>query len=137
MRECVIQTIEHDTSLQRIFRYDKVNPITWCQHIITMGTWATSLEKLIFTYLLKCAVVTVGNYTDEFWLSDTRYDLNEVLHIDENFAANGLIHIYHHIAGSPLQRANPMDCNHFAYLQPNITSNANMPINSIEQVSNC
>ena len=39
-------------------------------------------------------------------LSHTRYDLNDIPHIDEDLAGNGLIHIYYHIAGSPLQRAN-------------------------------
>ena len=68
MRDCVLQKIGHDTALQRIFRYDKVNPTTWYQHITTMETWATSLERLIFTYLLKCAVVTVGNCKNESWL---------------------------------------------------------------------
>ena len=68
MKDCVLQRIEHDTALQQVFRYDKLNPTTWYQHITTMETWATSLERLIFTYLLKCAVITDGNYTNEFWL---------------------------------------------------------------------
>ena len=68
MKDFVLQKIEHDTSLQRIFTYDKLNPTTWYQHITTMETWAISLERLIFTYLLKCAVITIGNCTKKIWL---------------------------------------------------------------------
>ena len=69
--------------------------------------------KTIAHHFIKCSAKNAVHknekcilFLSSLGLSHTRYDLNDILRIDKDLAVNGLIHIYHHIAGSPLQRAN-------------------------------
>ena len=69
--------------------------------------------KIIAHHFIKCSAKNAVHkiekrilFLSSLGLSHTRYDLNDIPHIDEDLPGNGLIHIYYHIAGSPLQRAN-------------------------------
>ena len=101
-----------------------------------MGNWGKTLDKLILSYLIKIAIVTVGNYRSGFWISDTRFDLNMIYKIQEDLTLNGIIHIYHHKFGSPLsQPGNFMQCNHFAYLKPIDEPSVPLDVNSIIEIN--
>ena len=69
--------------------------------------------NIIAHHFIKCSAKNVVQkkekrilFPSSLGLSHTRYDLNDIPHIDEDLPGNGLIHIYYHITGSPLQRAN-------------------------------
>ena len=97
-----------------------------------MEEWATYFEKMIFTYLLRYEVYTVGNYMHGFHFTSTSYELNQLLKIPCNISENGTIHLYNHIYGDPLRRAERF--NHFAYLKPIDVNIIEMTNNTIQAV---
>ena len=98
-----------------------------------MREWVKTIDKLILSYFTKIATITVGNHRSEPWISDTKVNLNTTYRIQENLTKFGIIHMYHHKCGSPLERTKSSDeCNHFAYLKAIYEPNIAIEFNSIE-----
>ena len=137
LRNSVIDLIASDEILQKLFHNERTDPDQWFSTITCLGEWGKTLDKLILSYLIKIAIITVGNYRNEFWISDTRYDLNTIYKLQEDITLNGIIHIYHHKFGSPLNKSkNFSGCNHFAYLKPIDEPSVPIEINSIKEINN-
>ena len=136
LRDSVTESIGSDQVLRKLFHNEQTDFNQWCSTISCLGNWGKTLDKLILSYLIKIAIVTVGNYRSGFWISDTRFDINTMYKLQEDLTLNGIIHIYHHKFGSPIDRTgNFLDCNHFAYLRPNDEPNVALEVNSIKEVS--
>ena len=136
LRNSVIDLIASDEIIQKLFHNQRTDPDQWFSTITCLGEWGKTLDKLILSYLIKIAIITVGKYRNEFWISDTRYDLNTIYKLQEDITLNGIIHIYHHKFGRAIERtANSVECNHFAYLTPIDESNAALEINSIREIN--
>ena len=92
---------------------------------------------LLFSYVFKVNLISVGNYLNGFIINDMRsYFLKQNQHLEasiqELIPEYPAIHIYFHTFGSPLQRTN--NGNHFAYLEPIPTPNFLVEANTIQAV---
>ena len=136
LRNSVINSFQSDQFLQRLFQNEQTDFNQWCSTITTLGIWGKTIDKLILSYFTKIAIVTIGNYCSGFWVSDTRVDLNTIYKLQEDLTKFGIIHIYHHKYGCPLERSESSDeCNHFAYLKPIDDPNIDVENNSIKAVN--
>ena len=136
LRNSVVNSFQSDQFLQRLFQNEQTDFNQWCSTITTLGIWGKTIDKLILSYFTKIAIVTIGNYRSGFWVSDTRVDLNTIYKLQEDLTKFGIIHIYHHKYGCPLERSESSDeCNHFAYLKPIDDPNIDIEYNSIKAVN--
>ena len=55
-----------DEVIQNLFEYEGVNYKNWCKSIETDGRWTSTFDMLIFSYVMKTNVITVGNYLNGF-----------------------------------------------------------------------
>lgn len=99
-----------------------------------MGEWATSFEKIIFSFFLRYEVLTISNAMNGFQSSSTVHELNELVRILYNFSENGIIYLYHHICGDLLRRASTLK--NFAYLKPFDNNNIDISPNTIRAILN-
>ena len=91
--------------------------------------------QLLFCYITKFNVISVGNYMNGFILNNMQLNLNQILHREmNNIFTNGVIHIFFHNYGEPLQKMT--NGNHFAYLEPDPGCNLSLDRNTIQEINN-
>ena len=110
-----------DEVVQNLFEYEGVNYKNWCKSIETDGRWKSTFDMMIFSYVMKTNVITVGNYLNGFSIQSMKnyfHTINPHLEVsDQGFIPeHPQIHIFFHIHKSPLVGAS--SGNHFGYLQP-------------------
>ena len=110
-----------DEVIQNLFEYEGVNYKNWCKSIETDGRWTSTFDMMIFSYVMKTNVITVGNYLNGFSIQSMKnyfHTINPHLEVsDEGFIPeHPQIHIFFHIHKNPLVGAS--SGNHFGYLQP-------------------
>ena len=92
---------------------------------------------MIFSYVMKTNVITVGNYLNGFSIQSMKnyfHTINPHLEVsDEGFIAeHPQIHIFFHIHKNPLVGAS--SGNHFGYLQPLSSCTLHFDKNTIKEV---
>ena len=128
---------KNDPVLRSLFLFEGKDYKTWCVTTARKGTWATTFDMLLFSYVFKVNVISVGNYLNGFIINDMQsYFLKHNQHLEasvqELIPEHPAIHIYFHTFGSPLQRMS--NGNHFAYLEPIPTPNFLVEANTIQAV---
>ena len=53
---------DNDQLLRSLFLFEGVDHKVWCSTISCKGAWATTFDMLIFAYVFKINIITVGNY---------------------------------------------------------------------------
>ena len=128
---------ENDGVLRSLFLFEGKDYKAWCKTTACNGTWATTFDMLIFSYVLKVNIVSVGNYLEGFLHNDMRaYFLRQNQHLEtslhEWIPENPVIHIFFHAFGNPLQRTS--NGNHFGYLESIPTPTFAVEPNTIKAV---
>ena len=126
-----------DEVVQNLFEYEGVNYKNWCKSIETDGRWTSTFDRMIFSYVMKTNVITVGNYLNGFSIQSMKnyfHTINPHLEVsDQGFIPeHPQIHIFFHIHKSPLVGAS--SGNHFGYLQPLSSCTLNFDTNTIKEV---
>ena len=124
-----MQRINYDFHLQAIFNLEQVDPRNWYTEILTPHTWSTRLELLVFSYIMKIDVVSVGNYLNEFMVISHQYVLATLINVPVDNPDNKKIYILYHKHYHPLEKI--ISGNHFAYLEPVTYQVISMETNSI------
>ena len=70
LNKVVLLDIESDIILQRIFQFYMIDLQSWSIHILKMHEWAKSIDMMIFSYITKINVITVGNYMNGIQLNN-------------------------------------------------------------------
>ena len=128
---------ENDPLLRSLFMFEGKDYKSWYITTSRKGTWATTFDMLVFSYVFKVNVVSVGNYLNGFIVNDMRlYFLMQNQHLEPSFQdlipEKPVIHVFFHTFGSPLQKIS--NGNHFAYLEPIPTPNFLVGTNTIKVV---
>ena len=130
LNKVVLLEIESDIILQRIFQFYMIDLQSWSIHILKMHEWAKSIDMMIFSYITKINVVTVGNYMNGIQLNNMHICMRQILsRYNVDILMTGCIHVYFHNFGYPLCKST--NGNHFGYLEPVSCANINVPINTI------
>ena len=99
----VLCTIKRDDILIRIFRFFNIGTNLWSAQILTMNEWAKQIDILLFSYLTKVNVISIGNYANGLLSNNMQLLLNLILGNNINdISLNGQLYVYFHIFGSPL-----------------------------------
>jgi len=110
-----------DEVIQSLFEYEGVNYKDWCKSIETDGRWTSTFDMMLFSYIMKTNVTTVGKYSNGFSIQSMRnyfYMINPHLDVSSQqwIPEDTNIHIFFHT--HMLQLVGALSGNHFAYLQP-------------------
>ena len=79
-----------------------------------MGVWATTFDTLIFSYVTKLNVITIGNYRNGT-IANSMHSYLLQLGFSNIIPDIPAIHVYFHIVSRPLEKVN--NGNDFAYLE--------------------
>ena len=107
--------LPNDLVLQRIFPYERIYYVQWCQRITRMGEWANTFEIFVFLYFMKITLIGIDNYLGNF-STNNMHTYAQQLRLLDTFLDKPAIHMYLHKYGHPLEMNN--SGNHFAYLKP-------------------
>ena len=118
MRDTVNHLFFHDQVLQHLFSHHRIDFLWWCSNITRMGVWANTFDTLIFSYVTKLNVITIGNYRNGM-IANSMYSYLLQLGFSNIIPDRPAIHVYFHIFGRPFEKVN--NGNHFAYLEPIIS----------------
>ena len=115
LRASVLMGIGSDRLLLKIFEYYRIDYNQWINHIIVMNTWATPLDMLLCSYMLKTNIISVGNYGGGILQNNTRSSLTSILRrYCTNINMDHTVYMYFHNYGSPLEKIT--NGNHFGFL---------------------
>lgn len=129
---------ENDGILRSLFLFEGKDYKYWVKRTACNGTWASTFDMLVFSYVLKVNVVSVGNYLEGFACNDMRvYFRTQNPHLPsslkECIPEDNAIFIYFHLFGKPLEKT--INGNHFGYLESIPTPNFVVEPNTIKAVS--
>ena len=93
LHKIVLETVGSDYYLQSIFNYCNHDPFMWCINIVQSGKWANRLDVLVFTYIMKMDVITIGNYLNGFVINSHKQFLHNLLNVPINTLADSNIYI--------------------------------------------
>ena len=131
----VLCSFHNDELLQKIFQSYRIDYNSWDTYITNMHEWAKQLDILVFSYIMKFNVISVGNYSNGFILNNMQSYLNQMLRLEENnILENDTVYVYFHNIGRPLEKMT--NGNHFAYLEPIAVPNLIIATNTIVANSN-
>ena len=125
--------ILQDTIVLKIFQFFRTDFNVWKRKILTMNEWADQIDMLLFSYITKVNVISVGNYMNGMISNNMLLLLNQIMQCNNiNISTNGSLPGYFHNIGSPLQKM--MNGNHFGYLEPVDYPNISLSTNTIEPI---
>ena len=129
---------ENDGVLRSLFLFEGKDYKHWAKRTANNGTWASTFDMLVLSYVLKVNIVSVGNYLEGFACNDMRvYFMTQNPHLPsslkECIPKDPVIHIYFHLFGNPLEKTS--NGNHFGYLEPIPTTSFVVQPNTIKAVS--
>ena len=126
----VLRLYDNDIILQKIFHSYGIDYKSWCTYITYMHRWATQTDILVFSYITKLNVISVGYYLNGFILNSTKSYLNQMLRSERNdISENESVYVYFHSYGRPLEKIE--NGNHFPYLEPLAVPNFTIERNTI------
>ena len=98
-----------------------------------MNEWADQIDMLLFSYITKVNVISVGNYMNGMISNSMQLLINQIIQCNNvNISSNGTLRVYFHNIGSPLQKM--LNGNHFGYLEPVDNHNISLRTNTIETI---
>ena len=68
----VLSCFQNDNVLQSLFMFEGITCKDWCDSIVIDGRWTSTFDVIVFAYLMKVYVITVGNYLNGFSIQSAR-----------------------------------------------------------------
>ena len=99
-----------------------------------MNRWATQIDMLLFSYVTKVNVISIGNYRNGFVNNNMQLLLNQILgNRTIDISLKGRLHVYFHKFGSPLEKIT--NGNHFGHLEAINNPEVRLNNNTIQEIS--
>ena len=134
----VLTCFKNDDVLQSLFLFEGITSKDWCESIVIDGRWTSTFDVIVFSYVMKINVITVGNYMNGFSVQSSKTYFNTINpHLDGTsqqwIPDEPTIYLFFHMHLSPLVPA--PSGNHFGFLEPLLTCQFKLEVNSIKEMT--
>ena len=74
----VLTCFKNDDVLQSLFLFEGITSKDWCESIVIDGRWTSTFDVIVFSYVMKINVITVGNYMNGFSVQSSKTYFNTI-----------------------------------------------------------
>lgn len=98
----VLTCFQNDDVLQSLFLFEGITRKDWCESIVIDGRWTSTFDVIVFSYVMKINVITVGNYMNGFSVQSSKTYFNTINpHLDRTsqqwIPDEPTIHLFFHM----------------------------------------